>query len=56
MMAKEGHLLQSKTQASEDFFDWLEKCPVHWYRISTNDSFDDHYGFWEEMEDSPLDG
>lgn len=35
---------------SEDFHDWLEKCPCNWFRISNNDN-SATYEFIEESKD-----
>ena len=45
----DSDLLNSKTQASEDFFDWLCECPINWVRIDENGK-NDHYAFHEELE------
>ena len=42
----DSDLINSKTQASEDFFDWLDNCPIEWVRINENGK-DDQYSFWE---------
>ena len=41
-------LTESKTHASQDFFDWLQQCPIHW----TRDGDNDHYEFYEIQEES----
>ena len=44
------NMVMKKSKMSEEFHEWLQECPVHWYRIEVGEYYT-QYAFENEDEE-----